>query len=70
MLVCCFPGFGLIGIAGIVLGVQARKEIAASGGRQSGDGLAIGGLVTGILAVLAGVGLGLLFGLALTLPTS
>ncbi len=65
LLVCCFPLFGLGGIAGIVLAIQARKEIAASGGRQTGDGLAIAGLVTGIVAVLVGAGFVLFFGLAL-----
>lgn len=60
----CFALFGLGGIASIVLGVQARREIAASGGMQSGEGLAISGIVTGVVAVLVGVAFGLYFVLA------
>ena len=56
---CCFALFGLGGIASIVLGVQARREIAASGGMQTGEGLAISGIVTGVVALLWGVGMGL-----------
>lgn len=38
-------------IVAIVTGHMARREIRASGGRLDGDGLAIGGLVLGWLAV-------------------
>ena len=62
---CCFALFGLGGIASIILGVQARREIAASGGMQTGEGLAIAGIVTGIVAVLLGVAFGLYFALVL-----
>ena len=62
---CCLALFGLGGIASIILGVQARREIAASGGTQSGEGLAIAGIVTGIVAVLLGVAFGLYFALVL-----
>jgi len=44
---CCAP----IGIAGIVLGKSAQTEIAASGGRQSGEGLAKAGFIIGIISV-------------------
>lgn len=50
---CC--GFGLLGIVAIVLGVKARNEISASGGTQQGDGLALGGIITGAIAVVLGL---------------
>lgn len=58
---CCSGILGLVGIVAVVLGVQARREIAASGGRESGGGLAVTGIVTGILGVLIALGLALLF---------
>jgi hypothetical protein len=50
---CC--GLGLVGIVAIVLGAKARKEIEASGGAQQGDGLALGGIVTGAIAAVLGL---------------
>jgi len=50
---CC--GLGLAGVVAIVLGVKARREIAASGGRLKGDGIALSGIVTGAIAVVLGV---------------
>ena len=50
---CC--GFGLLGLVPLVLGVKARSEIRASHGTETGDGLALTGIVTGVLAVLAGI---------------
>jgi hypothetical protein len=53
-LLCC----GIASIVAIVLGVQARKEIRASGGAQTGDGQALAGFVLGIVGcVLWGAGL-------------
>ena len=46
---CC--GFGVAGVVAIVLGVKARNEIRASGGRQSGDGMALAGIITGACAI-------------------
>ena len=46
----CF-GF-LTGIAAIAVGVSARKEISRSNGALGGDGLALGGIITGILGTL------------------
>lgn len=40
------------GIPAIVLGVVARSEIRASAGRLDGDGLALAGIVTGVLGTL------------------
>ncbi len=50
---CC--GLGVAGIVAIVLGVRARNEIRSSGGTQQGDGLALGGIITGAIAVALGL---------------
>ncbi len=44
---CCF----LLGVPAIVLGVLARQEIAASGGRQDGGGMALAGIVLGAVGL-------------------
>lgn len=45
--------FGIItGSVAIVLSIQAKKEIAASGGRQTGSGQATAGMVLGIIGVV------------------
>ena len=61
-LFCCGV---LTGIAAIVLSQQAKKEIAASGGMQTGSGQAQAGFVLGIIGIaltvvglIAYVGLG------------
>jgi hypothetical protein len=44
--------FGLLaGIPAIILGVMARKKIRSSNGALSGDGLALGGIITGAIGV-------------------
>ena len=48
---CC--GAGILGILPIVLGVKARSEIRASG--QEGDGMALAGIITGIVSVVLSV---------------
>ncbi len=50
-----FMCFFLSGIPAIVLGLGARKEIRNSQGRTSGDGLALGGIITGIIGSIIGV---------------
>ncbi|WP_036563462.1 DUF4190 domain-containing protein [Nocardioides halotolerans] len=45
-LLCC----GLIGIAAIILGQQAKKEIATT--REGGSGMATAGFVLGIVALI------------------
>jgi hypothetical protein len=45
---CC----GIAGVVAIFLANKARQEIAESGGRQTGSGLATAGLVLGILSVV------------------
>ncbi len=44
--------FGIGGIVGIIAGIVARNEIAASRGAQSGDGLALAGIILGSINVL------------------
>jgi hypothetical protein len=53
MIATCFCGLGVaVGIAGIVTGFLARREIARSDGRVSGAGFALGGIIAGALSVL------------------
>ena len=40
------------GIPAIILGVRARREIRESNGRIGGDGLALGGIITGVVGTL------------------
>jgi hypothetical protein len=47
---CCL--LGVLGFIPIILGVQARREIRESGGRQGGDTMALAGIVIGALAVV------------------
>lgn len=66
-LLCC----GLVGIAGVVLGSAAKREIDASGGYQTGRGMAQAGFVLGILSLVWTVVAVLLFsGGVLTMPTT
>jgi hypothetical protein len=51
-LLCC--GI-IVGVVAIVLSMQAKKEIEASGGSQSGAGMAQAGLITGIIGVVLSV---------------
>lgn len=50
---CC--GLGLVGIVAVVMGVKARREIESSGGAEQGDGLALGGIITGGIATVLGL---------------
>ncbi len=45
----CCAIIGLVGIVAIVLGRNAQKEIAASGGRLTGEGMAKAGVILGII---------------------
>jgi hypothetical protein len=47
---CC--GLGVFGVVPVVLGVKARREIRDSHGQQEGDGMALAGIITGVLAIL------------------
>jgi hypothetical protein len=50
---CC--GLGLLGVVAVYLGLRARTEIRLAGGAESGEGLAVAGIVTGVLAALIGL---------------
>jgi hypothetical protein len=51
-IVCC--GF-FTGIPALILGKQAQSEIDASGGAQTGRGLATAGFVLGIISIVFGI---------------
>jgi hypothetical protein len=54
------------GIPAMIVGSKARKDIAASGGRQTGDGLAIGGVILGAIGTaLSVIGIVIIFSVAL-----
>ncbi len=56
-LVCSFLCFGIaLGPAAAIMGYISRQRIAAGGGSVVGGGLAIAGLVLGIVGFLASVG--------------
>ena len=44
---------GLASVLAIIFGVVARRQIRLSGGRQGGDGIALAGLVIGIVGLAA-----------------
>jgi hypothetical protein len=46
----CYGGGIVFSIAAIVTGLVARSQIRQSGGRQGGDGIALGGLILGIVS--------------------
>jgi ABC-type spermidine/putrescine transport system permease subunit II len=46
---------GLLGIVGIILALSARRQIRSSGGNQTGEGLAVAGLVLSSIVIVAGV---------------
>lgn len=45
----------MLGVIAIVLGVQGRSEIRRSPGTQTGDGLALAGIITGAIAIVVGL---------------
>jgi Domain of unknown function (DUF4190) len=65
---CC--GLGVLGVVAIVLGIKARSEIKYSRGTQDGDGMALGGIITGAIAVVLGVLVLVLIGLAFVASSS
>ena len=67
-MVCC----GLVaGVPALILGIIAKKEIAASGGAQSGSGMAQAGIILGVISiVLSLLYFGLIVAGALTFPTT
>ena len=63
--ILAFVTCAVTGIPGLITGVIARRQISESQGSEQGSGLAIGGIITSVIA-LALVGLWLLALLALT----
>lgn len=56
VLAFCSCGLGgLVGIVALFLGLKGRSDIRSSAGRQGGEGVALGGIITGVLATLVGV---------------
>ncbi len=53
VVVCCLGP--LLGVPAIIVGLRARKEIVAAQGRAGGDGLALGGIIAGVLGSLVGL---------------
>ncbi|MGZ5416838.1 MAG: DUF4190 domain-containing protein [Nocardioides sp.] len=51
----CCAVIGLVGIVAIVLGRSAQKEIAASNGTLTGEGMAKAGVILGIIGTVIGV---------------
>jgi hypothetical protein len=56
----CCGVLGLVGIASVVLGVQARRDIAASRGALTGDGAALAGIILGAIGAVSGLVMGLI----------
>lgn len=53
--ICCLPGIGpIIAIIAICLSIFSMFKIVRAGGMLRGRGLAVGGIVTGLLGLLAG----------------
>jgi hypothetical protein len=50
---CC--GLGVLGVVAVVLGIRARSEVRSSGGAQTGEGIALAGIITGAVAAVIGV---------------
>ena len=51
----CFWGCFVFSIAGLVLGILGKKEIATSGGTKKGAGMAQWGFILGIIGIVIGV---------------
>lgn len=51
----CCAIIGLVGIVAVVLGRSAQKEIAASGGRLTGEGMAKAGVILGYIGISLGL---------------
>lgn len=42
----------LTGIVGLITGFKARREIRESNGTETGDGLAVGGIITSLIGIV------------------
>ncbi|MCB2155707.1 DUF4190 domain-containing protein [bacterium] len=53
---CCYGVGGLVfGLVGAITGFLARKQIAESNGMESGDGMALAGMICGAASVVLGI---------------
>ncbi|CAI9419854.1 DUF4190 domain-containing protein [Nocardioides sp. T2.26MG-1] len=52
LLTICCGFFVITSIVGLVLGILARKEIRASNGQLKGEGMALTGIITGVIGIL------------------
>ena len=50
---CC--GLGVLGVVAVFLGLRGRTEIRLSQGTQTGEGLALAGIITGAVATVVGL---------------
>jgi hypothetical protein len=50
---CC--GLGVLGVVAVFLGMRGRTEIRLSQGTQTGEGLALAGIITGAVATVVGL---------------
>jgi hypothetical protein len=60
----------VLGIVAVVMGIQARNRVNASGGTLGGGGKAQAGIITGIIAVILGVVFGVLYAVLYGLGSS
>ena len=51
----------VLGVVAVIMGIQARNRVNASGGTLGGGGKAQAGLITGIIAVILGVVFGVIY---------
>ena len=51
----CCAIIGLVGIVAVVLGRNAQKEILASNGRLTGEGMAKAGVILGYIGISLGL---------------
>ncbi|CAA9363180.1 MAG: hypothetical protein AVDCRST_MAG72-2459 [uncultured Nocardioidaceae bacterium] len=52
----CTCGFGgLTGLVAFFLGATGRRRVRASEGREGGEGLALAGMITGVVAMVIGL---------------
>ena len=70
-LVCCFALLGVIlGPVAAILGFISRNRITQSNGTLGGGGLAIGGLILGVVGFIASVGWFFFFDIAARTATT
>ena len=63
-ILCC--NYFVLSIAAIATGVIGRKQIAASGGAQKGDGMAKAGLILGIVGIVLGIVIWILYAIGVS----